>query len=190
VVALQTIVAREVVPGDPAVVSVGSFHGGTQNNIIPDEVKLQLTVRTYKPATRERILAAIVRITKAEALAAGAPKEPLVEIKTAAHSAYNDPELTGVLVAKLRTILGPDKLIASPPKMAFDDFAEYGLAGAREVMLWLGAVSPEKYAAAQKPGAPPLPGVHSPFWAPDYSAALRTGMTVETAALLELLNRK
>jgi hippurate hydrolase len=190
VIALQTIVAREVTPGDPAVVSVGSFHAGTQNNIIPDEAKLQLTVRTYKPETRELILNSIQRIAKAEALAAGAPKEPLVTISTAAHSAYNDPELTGALVAKLRTVLGPDKLIEVPPLMAFDDFAEYGLAGAREVMLSLGAVYLDKYAAAQKPGAAPLPGLHSPLWAPDYKAALRTGMTAETAALIELLNRK
>ena len=157
--------AREVAPGDPAVVSVGSFHAGTQNNIIPDEAKLQLTVRTYKPATRQLILNSIQRIAKAESLAAGAPKEPLVTISTAAHSAYNDPELTRAIVAKLRTVLGPDKLVEVPPQMAFDDFAEYGLAGAREVMFSLGAVYLDESAAAQRSGAAPLPGLHSPLWA-------------------------
>jgi hippurate hydrolase len=190
VVALQTIVAREVTPGDPAVVSVGSFQGGTQNNIIPDDVKLQLTVRTYKPATRERILAAIERIAKAEAMAAGAPKEPLVNIKAVAPSAYNDPELNSAIVSRLRSVLGADKVVEVPPKMAFDDFAYYRTEGTREVMLSLGAVHMEKYTAAQKPGAQPLPGLHSPLWSPDYSGALKTGIVVETAALLELLNRK
>jgi len=190
VVALQSIISREVTPGDPAVVTVGSIHGGTQNNIIPEEVKLQLTVRTYNPETRKKLLAGIERITRGEAAAGGAPKEPLIITKSVSSAAYNDPELTRLIVAKLATILGPDKLILSTPHMAFDDFAEFGVAGARSVHLNLGAVAPAKYAAAQQPGAAPLPGVHSPYWAPDYSAALKTGITVETAALLELLARK
>src|ERR1019366_3326078 len=91
VLALQTIVSRENNPRDPAVVTVGAFQGGTQNNVIPDEVKLLMTVRTYRPQVRKRILASIERIAKGEALAAGAPREPLVTVKPAANAHFNDP---------------------------------------------------------------------------------------------------
>lgn len=99
VLALQTIVARENNPRDPAVVTVGSFQGGTQNNVIPDEVHLLLTVRTYRPEVRKRILSSIERITKAEAMAGGAPREPLIITKPAANAEYNDPALTARMVA-------------------------------------------------------------------------------------------
>lgn len=190
VVALQSIVGREVTPGDPAVVTVGSIHGGTQYNIIPDEVKLQLTVRTYKPETRELILNSIQRIVKSEAMAAGALKEPLVSINHVAPSAYNDPQLNEAIVARLRKVFGNDKVVEVPPKMAFDDFAYYRRDGVREVMLTLGAIDQERYDASLKPGAAPLPGLHSTLYYPAYSAALRAGITQETAALLVMLGSK
>ena len=103
VLAFQTIVSRENNPFDPVVITVGTIHGGTKNSIIPGEVKLQLTVRTYKPEVRKRVLASIERVAKGEAMAGGAPKEPLVKVTPAANATYNDPELTKRLVATLRS---------------------------------------------------------------------------------------
>ena len=186
VLALQTIVSRENNPLDPAVVTVGSFQGGTKSNIIPDEVKLELTVRSYKPNVRKHLLASIERITKAEALAGGAPREPLVKITPGANATYNDPELTKRLVATLRDTLGPSNVVETPPKMGSEDFSEFGLAGVPATMFFVGAVEPAKFAEAQKSGEI-LPGLHSSLWAPDYEPTLKTAMRAETAMLVELL---
>ena len=104
---LQTIISRENNPLDPAVVTVGSIHGGTKNSIIPDEVKLHLNVRTYKPEVRKRVLDSIERIAKGEAMAGGAVKELLVKVTPAANAMYNDPELTRRLVS---TVSGCSRL--------------------------------------------------------------------------------
>src|SRR5215813_11756156 len=186
VMSLQTIVSREINPRDPAVVTVGVFNGGTKNNVIPDEVKLQLTVRSYKPEVRKRLLASIERIAKGEALAGGAPREPLVKVTPTANSMYNDPMLTKRLVAALGRVLGPANVVEVEPKTVFEDFAEFSLAGIPSADFWVGAVNPDKFAAAQKAGTP-LPPLHSSEWAPDYPPALKTAITVETAELLELL---
>lgn len=185
VLALQTIVSRENNPLDPVVITVGTIHGGTKNSIIPDEVKLQLTVRTYKPEVRKRILAAIERVAKGEALAAGAPKDPLVKVTPAANATYNDPELTKRLVAKLRAVLGQDNVVEVEPVMIFEDFAEFARAGIPSADLWVGAVNPDKFAAAQKAGTP-LPQLHSGTWAPDYASTIRMAITIETTELLDL----
>ncbi len=189
VLALQTIVSREVDPRDPAVVTVGSIHGGTKNNIIPDEVKLQLTVRSYKDEVQQHLLAAIQRIAKAEALAANAPKEPTFEIFDAAHATYNDPNVTKRLASLLQNALGKGNVVEQPPKMASEDFSEYGRAGVPAVMLSVGAVQPAKYAAAKAAGTP-LPSLHSSLFAPDRELTLKTAIRAETAAALELLGRK
>jgi len=186
VLALQTIVSRENNPIDPVVITVGTIHGGTKNSIIPDEVKLQLTVRTYKPEVRKRVLASIERVTKGEALAGGAPKEPLVKITPAANAMYNDPALTKRLVTTLRGALGQSNVVEVEPTMGFEDFAEFNLAGIPSLDLWIGAVKPEDFSAAQQSGAP-LPRTHSATWAPDYAPTLKTAITVETTELLELL---
>jgi amidohydrolase len=186
VLALQTIVSRENNPFDPVVITVGTIHGGTKNSIIPDEVKLQLTVRTYKPEVRKRVLTAIDRVAKGEALVAGAPKEPLVKVTPAANAMYNDPELTRRLVEKLRGVLGQGNVIEVEPTMVFEDFAEFNLAGIPSADFWVGAVKPDTFAAAQRSGAP-LPQLHSATWAPDYAPTLKMAMTVETTELLELL---
>jgi metal-dependent amidase/aminoacylase/carboxypeptidase family protein len=186
VLALQTIVSREIDPRDPAVVTVGTFHGGTKNNIIPDEVKLQLTVRSYRPEVRKHLLASIERITKGEALAGGAPREPLVKVEPTASSTYNDPELTKRVAAALSSALGRANVVEIAPKMVFEDFSEFSLAGVPSTMFYVGAVEPSKFAAAQQSGAP-LPGLHSSLWAPDREPTLKTAITVETAGLLELL---
>ena len=186
VLALQSIVSRENNPLDPAVITVGSIHGGTKNSIIPDEVKLQLTVRSYKPEVRKRLRAAIERVAKGEALAGGAPQEPLVNVTPAANALYNDPVLTKRLVAVLGSVLGERNVVQVEPKMVFEDFAEFNLAGIPSADFWVGAVNPEKFAAAQRSGTP-LPQLHSSTWAPDYAGTLKTVITVETTELLELL---
>jgi len=186
VLALQTIVSRENNPLDPIVITVGTIHGGTKNSIIPDEVKLQITVRTYKPEVRKRVLASIERVAKGEALAAGAPKEPLVKVTPAANAMYNDPELTKRLVARLRSVLGQANVVEVEPVMVFEDFAEFNLAGIPSADFWVGAVNPENFAAAQQSGKP-LPQLHSAAWAPDYAPTLRMAIAVETTELLELL---
>jgi amidohydrolase len=186
VVALQTVVARENNPLDPAVITVGSIHGGTKHNIIPDEVKLQLTVRSYKPEVRERLIAAIERIAKAESAAALAPKEPLVKVVESTKATYNDPALTERVGNVLRAALGADNVLQPPPEMGAEDFSEFVGAGVPGVYLWVGAVPPAKYEAARA-GGPPLPTTHSSLFAPDREPTLRTAVLAETLAALELI---
>ena len=186
ILALQTIVSRENNPFDPVVITVGTIHGGTKNSIIPDEVKLQLTVRTYKPEVEKRVLASIERMAKGEAMAAGAPKDPLLKITHAANATYNDPEMTKRLVTSLRGVLGPANVVEIEPTMVFEDFAEFNLAGIPSADFWVGAVEPGRFADAQKSGAP-LPQLHTAAWAPDYVPTLKMAIVVETTELLELL---
>src|ERR1700731_158348 len=129
VLTLQTIVSRENNPLDPVVITVGTIHGGVKNSIIPDEVKLQLTVRSYKSEVRKRVLASIERVANGEAMAGGAPQEPIVKITPAANATYNDPALTKRLVATLRGVLGQANVVEVEPTMVFEDFAEFNLAG-------------------------------------------------------------
>jgi amidohydrolase len=188
IVAWQTIVSREIDPRDPAVITVGSIHGGTKANIIPDEVRMQLTVRSYKAEVRKHLLSAIERIADAEAAAAGAEKKPAVQIVEGVNSTYNDPKLTERVAAALRQTLGDSNVLEVPPDMPSDDFAEYGAAGVPALLFRIGAVVPEKFDAARKSGEV-LPGPHSPFFAPDRERSLRTGITAETAAVLEMLGK-
>jgi hippurate hydrolase len=182
----QTIVSREISPQDPAVVTVGTIHGGTKNNIIPDDVKLQLTVRSYKDEVRKHLLSAIERIADAEAAAAGAEKKPTVEVVESVSAVYNDPALTQRLVAALEPVLGKSNVVQAPPIMASDDFAEYARAGVPSVMLNLGAVNPAQFEIAKQSGEI-LPGLHSSGFVPDPELSLKTGILVETTAVLELL---
>jgi hippurate hydrolase len=187
VVGLQSIVSREQNPFDPAVVTVGSIHGGTVWNIIPDQVKLQLTVRSFNPETHKRLLAAIEREAKGEALAANAPKEPQIETRSGTDAVNNDPELTQRAVAAARAALGADKVVEMPAKMGSEDFSQYGLAGARAVLLHVGAVDAEKLEQAHKTGVP-VPDVHSPLWAPVREPTLKSAMAAETAILMDWLH--
>ncbi len=187
VMSLQTIVSRENNPMDPVVLTIGSIHGGTQGNVIPDEVTLQLSVRTFKPEVQERMLASITRIAKAEAQAAGAPQEPLVRVGgSGTNPVYNDLALTARLGAALEASLGRDRVVEMPAKMTSEDFSEYGRAGVPAVLLHIGAVNPDKLAAARKTGVP-VPAPHSPEWLPDLTPTLKGGVLAETRALLELL---
>jgi hippurate hydrolase len=188
VLALQTIVGRENNPLDPAVVTVGSIHGGTKHNIIPDEVKLQLTVRSYKDDVRKRLLASIERIAKAEAVAAGAPKPPDVAVSEGTPATYNDPAVTKRVTGALARGLGSANVTEAQPVMGGEDFSEYGRAGVPATLVWVGAVEPKKYEAS-KAGGPPLPSLHNSGFAPDREPTIRTGVKTVTLAALELLGK-
>jgi amidohydrolase len=187
VLAVQTLVSREKDPLEPAVVTVGSIHGGTKYNIIPDEVKLQLTVRTFNPEVRKLLLSGIERIAKAEAAAARAPKEPLVKFSEAQDPTYNDPALTSRLAGALSKQLGADNVHEARPEMVAEDFGEFGkAAGAPSVLLRVGAAEPAKYEEAKKSGTP-LPSLHSSGFAPDRERTIKTAASTLTLSALELL---
>jgi amidohydrolase len=187
VVALQTLVARENSPFDPAVVTVGSIHGGTRRNVIPDHVTLQLTVRSYKPEVRQRLLAGIERIAKAEALAAAAPRVPEVKVVDGTAATYNDPALSKRVASALAAAFGADRVLEAPPIMAGEDFGEFGKAAqAPSFMFWVGGVPAAKLAEAGGDMSK-LPSLHSGLWAPDPEPTLKAGAAALTVGVLELL---
>ena len=187
VMALQTIVSRENNPMDPVVLTIGSIHGGTQANVIPDEVKLELNIRTYTDEVQKRVLGAVVRIIKAEAAAAGAPREPSITMPESGHVVVNDPALTRRVATALQKAMGPQQVIEMPAKMTSEDFAEYGRAGVPSVLLHIGAVGPAKLAESRRTGVP-VPAPHSPEWLPDLEPTLKAAIRGETVALLDLFN--
>jgi amidohydrolase len=191
VMALQTIVSRENSPLEPAVVTVGSIHGGTRYNIIPDEVSLQLTVRTYKPEVRKNILASIERIVKGVALTAGIPADraPEVKVSEGTNSTYNDPQLLERLAGVFRKALGDDNVVKMPPMMASEDFGYFSLDQTiPATIVWLGASDPAKVKQSRESGVP-LPGLHSALFAPVPEPTLRTGVKAMTSAVLDLLKK-
>lgn len=191
VMALQTIVSRENSPLDPAVVTVGSIHGGTRYNIIPDEVNLQLTVRTYKEEVRKRILASIERIVKGVALTAGIPEDraPVVKVSEGTGSTYNDPQLIDRLVVSFKQALGEENVVQMPPMMASEDFGYFGMdQKIPATIFWLGASDPAKVKASRESGVA-LPGLHSALFAPVPEPTLRTGVKAMTSAVLDLMKK-
>jgi len=188
----QTIISRENNPLDPIVVTVGSIHGGTKSNIIPDEVKMQLTVRTYKPETRERVLAAIDRIAKGCATAAGVPPEraPIVRVSKDQFcpATYNNPELTRRLVAVWKSSLGDENVKIVDAVMGGEDFSEYSLSdhSIPAVNFHIGAVDPAKIAEFKQAGKE-LPTLHSSKFAPVPEPTIRVGIIGMTSAVLDLM---
>ena len=188
----QTIISRENNPLDPIVVTVGSIHGGTKSNIIPDEVKMQLTVRTYKPETRERVLAAIDRIAKGCATAAGVPPEraPIVTVSKDQFcpATYNNPELTRRLVAVWKSSLGDENVKIVDAVMGGEDFSEYSLSdhSIPAVNFHIGAVEPAKIAEFKQAGKE-LPTLHSSKFAPVPEPTIRVGIIGMTSAVLDLM---
>ncbi len=191
VMALQTIVSRENSPLEPAVVTVGSIHGGTRYNIIPDEVNLQLTVRTYKEEVRKRVLASIERIIKGVAATAGIPEDraPSMKVAEGAGALYNEPKLVERLAGAFRQVLGEENVVQVPQIMASEDFGEFSLDHKiPTTMFWLGASDPAKLKASRESGIP-LPGLHSALFAPVPESTLRTGVKAMTSAVLELMKK-
>ena len=187
ILALQTIVSREVKPGEMAVVTVGYIRAGTKNNIIPDQAELGLTVRTYKADVRKQVLAAITRIVKAEALAGGAPQEPLIEHYESTDSVFNDLALAERLRAPLEAVLGKQNVITTEPITPSEDYAFFVEQGIPSLYMSLGGADPQKYAESKNGGAM-LPSNHSPYFAPDVDPALHAAIKAEVAVLRNLLN--
>jgi len=186
ILALQTIAAREVKPGEFAVVTVGYVTAGTKSNIIPDQAELGLTVRTYKAEVRAQVLEAITRISNAEAQAAGAPRAPLIERYETTDAVYNDPALTQRLRAVLEGTVGKDNVVTEEPLTASEDFSVFVAQGIPGFYLTLGGADPEKFEEARAAGRH-LPSNHSPLFAPDVDPALRTAISAEVAMLRDLL---
>ncbi|MEY2528156.1 MAG: hypothetical protein QOJ05_246 [Verrucomicrobiota bacterium] len=194
ITAWQTIASRENNPIDPIVITVGSIHGGTKHNIISDEVKMQLTVRTYKQEVRDRVLAAIERIAKGVATMGGIPADraPIVSVEKDQYTpaTYNNPELTKRVSAVMKTALGPDSIVAKDPTMGGEDFSEYSLPdhSIPAFMFNVGAVDPAKVAESKKSGTP-LPSLHSSKFAPVPEPTIKTGMVGMVAAVLDLMKK-
>jgi amidohydrolase len=192
--AWQTIASRENNPLDPIVVTVGSIHGGTKHNIIPDEVKMQLTVRTYKSEVRDKVLKAIDDIAKGIANAGGVPADraPIVTVlkDQFTPATYNNPDLTKRLVEVWKKALGPGNVDIVDPTMGGEDFSEYSLPdySIPAVDFHLGAVDPEKIAQFKKEGKE-LPSLHSSKFAPVPEPTIKVGVIGMTSAVLELLKK-
>src|SRR5216117_2682214 len=192
--ALQTIASRENNPLDPIVITVGSIHGGTKRNIISDEVKMQLTVRTYKSDVRDRVLKAIDEIAKGIATAGGVPADraPVVNVlkDQFTPATYNNPDLTKRLVGVWKNVLGSDNVEIVEPTMGGEDFSEYSLPdhSIPAVDFHIGAVDPEKIAQFKREGKE-LPSLHSSKFAPVPEPTIRVGVIGMTSAVLELMKK-
>ena len=191
---LQTIVSRELKPGTPAVVTVGSIHGGTRRNIIGEEVKMELTIRTYSEAVADRIIASIKRISENLGRAAGMPEDRLPVVARAEVRnpvTYNDPPLTRRVVQSIGAAIGTDKTVPLEPSTVGEDFAEFGRTQQHVpiCLFWVGATDPVKFAEAQASGSG-VPSNHSPLFAPLPEPTIKTGIRAMSAAVLDLFNRK
>lgn len=182
---LQTIVSREMKPIEPAVVTVGSIHGGTKHNIISDECRLQLTVRSFSPEVRKHIHDAIRRKANAAAAASGAP-EPEIEFSDGTPALSNDPDLVARVLPVIGKAIGAGNVETADQSMGGEDFGRFGLAGVPIVMLSVGAVEPERLAKLREGGALE-PSLHSPKFYPDIEPTLTTGVTALSSAALDLL---
>lgn len=195
VMRLQTLASRENNPLDPVVVTVGSFHAGSKHNIIPDEARLQLTVRSYSDASRKLLLDGIKRIAKAEAEASGLPadKMPVVKVEEpGGRATWNTPELAERVRKVFTARFGAARVIDPPPSMASEDFGDLARAagpGTQSLMLWVGGRPQEQIDAAAREGKQ-LPGLHSPFWAPEADKVISAGAEALVVAAMDLMPRK
>jgi amidohydrolase len=196
VMALQTLVSRENDPQSPAVVTVGSFRGGSSHNVIGDEVTLLITVRSYEDKTRKLLLDGIARIARGEAIASGIPEDRMPEMKVKAvntPATFNTDPLTGRMRQLFTTRFGADRVRDVPAAMVGEDFSRYYLAdkdNVESMLFWVGGVPADKWAAAQAAGGDGLPSLHSPNWAPDAEAVIATATEGITAAALDILKRR
>lgn len=195
VMALQTLVSRELDPLDSAVVTVGSFQAGTKHNIISDEARLLLTVRSYTPEVRRMLLDGIARIARGEAIAAGMPEDRMPQVTVreseSTPATVNSDTLTQGMVTRFRAHFGEERVRQIRPVMAGEDFGRYRIAlpELQSLIFWVGGVPQERYDAAQRDGAV-LPSLHSPFWAPEPDAVISTATEALTVAALDVLARR
>lgn len=192
VMKLQTLVSRENDPLEPAVVTVGSFHGGSKHNIIPDEARLQLTVRSYSDESRKALLDGISRIARGEALAAGIPEDRMPKVTVAESytpATYNDPSFAKDIAAVFTARFGAEHVREVPSVMGGEDFGRYRRADPEHIkslIFWVGGVPPAYWEEAQA-DARELPSLHSPFWAPDAEKVIGTAAEALAAAALGLM---
>lgn len=189
VLVAQTIVSRQIDPQQPAVLSIGTIHGGTKNNIIPDEVTLGVTLRTYSPAVRDQIVAAVRRTAQGLAEAYGVPADrmPTVALGESTPATYNDPALAERLRTAAAAMLGNERVLPTKAVMGSEDVGQFALDGKIPLtMYWLGAADPEKLAESRKSGVA-LPSLHSARFAPVFGPAITAGVTSMSAMALELL---
>lgn len=182
---LQTLISRENQPTQPAVITVGSIHGGTKHNIIDDTCKLQLTVRSYDPTVRRKLLDGIARKAKAAAMSAGA-EEPEIKISDPTPATQNDSELVARLVPVFQSVIGSQRVVEVQPVMGGEDFSQYGLAGIPIAMFRLGVVPLKTYQEHQE-AKQQLPSLHSPKFYPEAKRSLEVGVQVLSAAAIDLL---
>ncbi len=185
VLSLQTIVSREIKPIEPCVITVGSIHGGTKHNIIGNDCRLQITVRSYTDAVRQQLHDAIVRRAKAVAVGAGAP-EPKVVFSEGTPAMFNDEKLAVRLRGVFARQIGAANVDDPEPSMGGEDFSQYGRAGVPILMFRLGTIEPARLERMRRLGQTP-PSLHSPLYYPDAEATLLTGVSATVAATQELL---
>ncbi len=191
---LQTLVSREQEPSDPAVVTVGSFQGGAKHNIIPDEAKLLLTIRSYSDETRARLIEGIKRIARGEAIAAGVPDDrmPVVTVKDEfTPSTYNPPEFAEQMAGVLKAHFPQGQVVKTPAVMGGEDFGRFYRAdkAINSFIFWVGGVPADKMAAAQA-GQATLPSLHSPFWAPQADKVIGSASEAMTVLALDILKKE
>ena len=184
---LQTIVSRNLDPLESAVITVGAIQGGAKHNIIPDEVKLKLTVRTYKEEVRQLVHERIREISRGVAIAAGLPEDkmPVVTIPDEFTPAnYNDSDVVDAITASASSVIGEENVEYARPQMVGEDFAMYGSTDddVPTALFWLGTVSDEKVESGN------LPGLHSPYYYPEPEKTLETGVAVVTKTLMDMFN--
>ncbi|MDP2129576.1 MAG: amidohydrolase [Erythrobacter sp.] len=188
---LQTLVSRELNPLEPGVVTVGSFQAGSKHNIIPDEARLQITVRSYTDEARKQLLDGIARIARGEALAAGMPDDKLPKVTVSdpyTPATYNSPEFTDQVMAGLKARF-EGRVFEAPSVMGGEDFSQFRRAdpdNIQSLIFWVGGVRPSEWAKSER-GEIELPSLHSPFWAPDAPVVIATATEALTATTLDLM---
>ncbi|KZY57569.1 peptidase M20 [Erythrobacter sp. HI0063] len=194
VMQFQTIVSRNSSPLDPAVITVGSFHSGAKHNIISDEAKLQLTVRSYSDESRTLLLDGIRRVARGAAMTAGLPEElmPVVTVEDPyTPSTFNDPDFTQARAAAFRERFGEERVMEWPAVMGGEDFSQFRRAAPDDVesmIFWISG-TPAPMLQALKEDGTPLPSLHSPYWAPDAEAVIATGAEALAGAAMDLMPR-
>ena len=194
VMKLQTVVSRNSSPLDPAVITVGSFHAGAKHNIISDEAKLQLTVRSYSDESRKLLLDGIRRVARGEAITAGLPENLMPEIaveETYTPSTFNDVDFSNEMAAAFKARFGEERVMEWPPVMGGEDFSQFRRADPENVdsmIFWISGTPQPMLDAFEEEGTP-LPSLHSPFWAPDAEKVIATGAEALASAALDLMPR-